>query len=169
MEASPEPDVALLLDEIYVADGDESGRAEIARFLDANLAEERAAGADVDVEASLIVADRGQWNEALDLAQSAYDRRPENVFTAAALAWALHGNGDDRAAMPLIEKALRLGTRDPVLRYRAAEVLAANGMDDRAAEELATAFEINPHFSLRYSAPACELGARIGVPCPSPA
>jgi tetratricopeptide (TPR) repeat protein len=166
MEASPEPDVALLLDEIYLTTGDQSARAEIAGFLDANTAEERAAGADVDMEASLIAADRGQWDAALHLAQSAHDRRPQSIFAAAALAWAQHGNGADRAAEPLIEKALRLGTRDPILRYRAAEIFAANGMADRAAQELATAFEINPHFSLRYQAPACELGARIGVPCP---
>jgi tetratricopeptide (TPR) repeat protein len=169
MQSSPSAAVALLLDEIYVSAGVQSGRAEIARFLDANLADERAAGADVDMEASLIAADHGQWNEALDVAQSAYDRRPENIFTAAALAWALHGNGDDSAAKPLIEKALRLGTRDPVLHYRAAEIFAADGMEDRAAEELATAFEINPHFSLRYRAPACTLGARIGMPCPASA
>jgi tetratricopeptide (TPR) repeat protein len=169
MQSSPSAAVALLLDEIYVSAGNQPGRAEIARFLDANLADERAAGADVDMEASLIAADHGQWNAALDLAQSAHDRRPENIFTNAALAWALHGNGADSAATPLIEKSLRLGTRDPVLHYRAAEILAANGMEDRAAEELATAFEINPHFALRYQAPACTLGARIGVPCPDSA
>ena len=167
MKDAPKPDVALLLDEIYVATGNESDRSEVARFLDDNAAEERAAGADVDMETSLIAADHGQWDEALRLARAAHDTRPENIFTNAALAWALHGNGHDAEALPLIEQALRLGTRDPVLRYRAAEVLAANGMADRAAQELATAFEINPHFSLRYKAPACALGARIGVPCPS--
>jgi tetratricopeptide (TPR) repeat protein len=167
MEAAPAPDVALLLDEIYVARGDESGRTEVARFLDANAAEERAAGADVDMEMSSIAAGRGDWATALRLAQAAHDRRPQNIFTNAALAWAQHGSGDDRAALPRIEQALRLGTRDPVLRYRAAEIFAANGMDARAAEELATAFEINPHFSLRYRAPACALAARLGVACPS--
>ncbi len=169
MQASPEPDVALLLDEIHVAAGDESARAEIAGFLDANLADERAAGADVDMEAPLIAADHGRWDVALELAQSAYDRRPENIFTAAALAWARLGSGDAGAAMPLIEQALRLGTRDPVLHYRAAEIFAANGIEDRAAAELATAFEINPQFSLRYRAPACALGARLGAPCPGSA
>lgn len=167
MQTSPSPSVALLLDEIYVTTGNESGRAEIARFLDANAAEERAAGADVDMEASLIAADHGQWNAARRLARAAYDRRPQNIFTAAALAWAWHGNGDDRAAQPLIEKSLRLGTRDPVLRYRAAEIFAANGAPRRAAQELATAFDINPNFSLRYQASACALGARLDVRCPS--
>jgi tetratricopeptide (TPR) repeat protein len=166
MQASPAPDVALLLDEIYVARGEGAGRAEIASFLDANAAEERAAGADVDMETSLIAADRGDWHSALDLARSAHDRRPQNIFTAAALAWAQHGNGDEAAAKSLIEDALRLGTRDPVLRYRAAEIFAAYGMVDRAADELAAAFEINPYFSLRYQEPACALGARLAVPCP---
>jgi tetratricopeptide (TPR) repeat protein len=167
MEAAPAPGVALLLDEIYVVDGNDAGRAELARFLEANAAEERAAGADVNMEASLIAAGHGRWTEALHLARSAYNRRPQNIFTAAALAWALHGNGDDRAAQPLIETALRLGARDPVLRYRAAEIFAANGASDRAARELAAAFDINAHFSLRYRADACALGARIGVPCPA--
>jgi len=167
MQASPSPSVALLLDEIYVTTGNESGRAEIARFLSANTAEERAAGADVDMEASLIAADHGQWHLARRLAQAAHDHRPQNIFTAAALAWAWHGNGDDRRAQPLIERALRLGTRDPVLHYRAAEIFAANGAPRRAAQELATAFGINPIFSLRYQASACALGARLHVPCPS--
>jgi tetratricopeptide (TPR) repeat protein len=168
MQASPKPSVALLLDEIYVVAGNATGRTEIARFLDANAAEERAAGADVDMETSLIAANHGQWKAARRLAASAYDRRPQNIFTAAALAWALHGNGDDRTAQPLIEKALRLGTRDPVLRYRAAEIFAANGAQDRAAQELLTAFDINPRFSLQYRDSACALGARVGVGCPSP-
>lgn len=167
MQSSPSPVAALVLDEIYLRKGNQRGRAEVARFLDSNLADERAAGAEVDMEASLIAANDGEWKTALDLAQSAYDRRPENIFTAAALAWALHGNGADSAAKPLVDKALRLGTRDPVLHYRAAEIFAANGMEARAAEELATAFDINPHFSLRYQAPACTLGVRIGVPCPA--
>lgn len=150
MRTSPRADVALLLDEIHVATDNRSGRAEIERFLEANLADERAAGAEVDMEASLIAADHGEWETALKLARTAYDRRPENIFTAAALAWALHGNGAHDEAKPLIEKALRLGTRDPVLHYRASEIFAANGSNDRAAEEMATALEINPRFSLRY-------------------
>ncbi len=154
MRTSPRPDVALLLDEIYVATGNREGRAEVGRFLDANLADERAVGADVDMEASLIAADHGKWGMALHLARAAYERRPENIFTAAALAWALHGNGSPGEAIPLIEKALRLGTRDPVLHYRASEIFAANGMTDRADKELSTALEINRRFSLRYQSPA---------------
>jgi hypothetical protein len=45
-------------------------------------------GQVVDLEMALFEADAGEPARALELAQRAYDARPDNVFTTDALAWA---------------------------------------------------------------------------------
>ena len=167
MVDEPSAENALLLRDLYLFQGSTAGVPALDQFLDDNAAEERAAGADVDLELGIIEADRGNAAEAVRLAQRAYDTRPENVFTASGLAWALHVAGDDASALPYVDRSLRLGTQDAVFRYRAAVVLAANGQTDRAAQELATAFSINPAFSLARHADACALAGDLGVECPA--
>ena len=136
MVDEPSAENALLLRDIYLFQGSTAGVPALDTFLDDNVSEERLAGADVDLELGVIEADRGNAAEAVRLAQRVDDTRPENVFTASGLAWALHVAGDDATALPYIDRSLRLGTQDAVFRYRAAVVLAANGQADRAAEEL---------------------------------
>jgi tetratricopeptide (TPR) repeat protein len=166
MRDAPTAEVALLLGELYAYSGVTDPPVDVDTFLDANAADEQAAGADVDMERSLVLADRGEAREALRLARRAYERRPSSIFTASALAWALHLRGQDAAAAPLAEASLRLGTRDALLRYRAAAVFAGAGLRERARAELETAFSVNPTFSLRHHAAACDLGAALGVSCP---
>jgi tetratricopeptide (TPR) repeat protein len=165
MRAAPTAEVALLLADLDAYEGRASD-AGLDRFLARNAADERAAGADVDLEAALVAADRGRLTEAVGLALAAHARRPDSVVTSSALAWVLDRAGDTDGAVPFAERSLRLGTADALLRYRAAVVFAHAGDTPRAARELARALASNPWFSLRYAADARALATTLGVAVP---
>jgi hypothetical protein len=61
---------------------------------------------------------------------------------------------------------VRLGTANPLLQHHAAEVFAAVGQLDRAADHLRRAYVAGPRFSLRHAPAAAELAARLGVDVP---
>ncbi len=128
---------------------------------------ERDAGADVAMEMAYFEADRGNAAASLDLARSAYSHKPDNVFAAMSMAWTLRATGDPAAALPYVDRALRLGTRDGLLRYRASAVLADAGRLDDARAELQTAYEISPSFTFGNLQEMRALAARLGVAVPS--
>ncbi|MFD4637405.1 tetratricopeptide repeat protein [Lentzea sp. NPDC058436] len=99
---------------------DKAGKpAEARAQYDLALRQLRALGGD-DLTAALIAADHGDPAEALRFAEKEWAKR-QSVFTADALAWALHVNKRSAEALPFSDKAVALGWRDPeVLRHREA-------------------------------------------------
>ena len=83
-----------------------------------------AQGSADDVTAALLAADHGDPAEAVRLAEAEWSRR-QSIFSAEALAWALHAAGRDAEALPLIEQAGALGRRDATVDYRRGMILAA--------------------------------------------
>ena len=96
----------------------------------------------------------------------AFDARPDNIFTADALGWALYRAGDIQAAVPHMETAVRLGTADPGLRVRAATVFDAAGQPDRARQQLEAAFTMAPWTALPERDDAAALAERLGLSTP---
>jgi len=88
--------------------------------------------------------------EALDLAQKELEVR-HDIYTWDALAWALYKNGKLIEAAKASEKALRPGTRDPLLLYHAGMIADGLGQNEQARDELKQALEINPHFHPIYA------------------
>ncbi|MDX3660658.1 hypothetical protein PV646_25425 [Streptomyces sp. ID05-26A] len=99
---------------------DKAGKPVEARAqYDLALRQLRALGGD-DLTAALIAADHGDPVEALRFAEKEWAKR-QSVFTADALAWALHVNKRSAEALPYSDRAVSLGWRDPeVLRHREA-------------------------------------------------
>jgi tetratricopeptide (TPR) repeat protein len=99
---------------------DRAGKPAEARVrYDLALRQLRALGGD-DLTAALISADHGDPAEALRFAEKEWAKR-QSVFTADAMAWALHVNKRSAEALPYSDKAVALGWRDPdVLRHREA-------------------------------------------------
>ena len=107
-----------------------------------------AQGSADDVTAALLAADHGDPAEAVRLAEAEWSRR-QSIFSAEALAWALHAAGRDAEALPLIEQAGALGRRDATVDYRRGMILARLG-PARTGEAIAAldeALATNPHFS----------------------
>ncbi|MGB6690709.1 MAG: tetratricopeptide repeat protein [Terracidiphilus sp.] len=88
--------------------------------------------------------------EALDLAQKELEVR-HDVYTWDALAWALYKNGKLEDAAAASDKAMRLGTRDPLLLFHAGMISEGLGRREQARSELKQSLEINPHFHLIYA------------------
>lgn len=162
----PYPDAVRLLGELQARSGDEQGAVRTADLVRAMARLQEASGQVVDLEMSVFESDLGDPVRALSLARQVLEARPGNVYAADAMAWALLRNGQTAAAVPLAERALRLGSADALVRYRAAEVFAAAGDLDRARRELETAVGLVPWGLFRYQERAQLLGARLGVAVP---
>jgi tetratricopeptide (TPR) repeat protein len=120
-----------------------------------------AAGVNLDLELALYDADHGQAAEALSSARRAFKQR-QSVFVEDALAWALHANGRDHAALSHAEHAARIGTRSALLAYHRGMIERSLGMDSAARESLRTALRTNPFFSWTLAPRARQALATMG-------
>jgi tetratricopeptide (TPR) repeat protein len=127
-------------------------RAEIQLF--------QAQGVVVDVDLALFEADHGDPSRALEYAQAGYKATP-TVRAADALAWALHRLGRDTEAKGRSDEALRLGSRDPILRYHAGAIAAALGDPTDARKDLELALSTDPGFSATGAAEARRILATL--------
>ena len=98
--------------------------------------------------------------EALDLAQKELEVR-HDVYTWDVLAWAFYKNGKMTEAANASEKALKFGTRDPLLLFHAAMIAEGLGHREQARDEMEKALQINPHFHLIYANTAQQKLARL--------
>lgn len=127
-----------------------AGRGDEAQATYRLIADQRrldaAQGSSDDLMATQVAADHGDPAEAVRLAQAEWDRR-HSVFTADALAWALHRAGRDAEALPYAEQAAKLGRRDATTTFHRGMILAALGRTGEAIATLDEALHTNPHFS----------------------
>ena len=77
--------------------------------------------------------------------------------------WALHQAGDSAAALSHARAAVRLGTADAALWYHLAVIETDLGMSAPATADLAHAFAVNRHLTLRDLPAARQLAGRLGV------
>ncbi|MEO8437164.1 MAG: hypothetical protein ABI562_01805, partial [Chloroflexota bacterium] len=103
-------------------------------------------GVIVDVDLALFEADHGDPAAALRDARAGYAATP-TVRAADALGWALHRLGRDKEAKRRSDEALRLGSRDPLLRYHAGAIAAALGDVPAARRDLEMALSTDRGFS----------------------
>jgi predicted Zn-dependent protease len=167
----PLPAAAELLGDLHAKRGDRAGATDAYGLVRATTRLQQASGVVVDLELARFEADHARAPEAaqraLSLARTTYRERPDNVYAADVLAWSELRTGDAAAARPLVDRALRLGTRDAALHYHAAAVLHATGEDVRARRELASAFATNPWFTYAQRADATALARTLGVAVPT--
>jgi tetratricopeptide (TPR) repeat protein len=164
----PQPAALVLLADLQRAAGDDAAAADTDEVVRSLATLQEAAGQTVDLELALFEADRGDDPDlAIDLARAAYDARPDNVFVADALAWALHRADRSDDAVAYVEQALRLGSADPLLRFHAAAVMAAVG-DEAAAREHLEAIVDVPWFSVAHRDDAAALADELGIALPAP-
>lgn len=124
--AVPEADTNIDLGELHEMAGDAtSAERHYATALELEAAA-LAARASVEPDMAIVEADLGDPTRALELATEAYAAAP-SILAADALAWALHVNGRTEEAGDLVDEALRTGSSDPDLLYRAGVIRAATG------------------------------------------
>jgi tetratricopeptide (TPR) repeat protein len=157
----PLPEFVLALGELYEVTGQPDQARTQYDLVRAMQRLNASAGMDVDMELALFDAEHGtNPAQTVERARAAYSRRP-SIHAADALAWALYKNGNAAEAQRYSQEALRLGTRDAAMHFRAGMIAHANGDRDTARQHLQTALNINPHFSLRHGPEARKLLAAL--------
>lgn len=147
----PLPEFVIALGDVYQVSGhnQEAERQYALVRLEEQLFQ--ANGVDTDLEMALFDADHAyDLPNALARARQQASRRP-SIKAADVLAWALYQNGDTIAAQAAIQQALRLGTRDALMRFHAGMIAYRLGDSARARDFLTQALSINPNFSLLYA------------------
>ena len=131
-----------LLVEAYTAAGDEAKADAAADRVLTALHRDRAMGEIVDMEEADFLADRNEdLGRVLELAKAQHERRPGHLHANETYAWALYKNGRADEAIPYIERAMRLGTGDAMVHYRAARIYEAAGQIAEAARHLQRAID----------------------------
>ena len=111
----------------------------------------RASGVRVDLESAVYRADnRIGPAETVELARRARAARP-SVYGDDTLAWALARAGRCDEAVPLAARALRLGTRDPLLFFHRGYAEGCAGHRAGMRTWYARALDVNPEFSVRWA------------------
>jgi tetratricopeptide (TPR) repeat protein len=161
VERLPLPEFAIALGELYQVQGQNDKAKQQYDVVRAIMKLNAAGKQNVDMELALFEADHGDAQAALEHAQTAWQKRP-SIHAADVLAWALHKNGRNSEAAKLSRDALKLGTRDAAMHYRAGMIRIAAG--DAAAGQalLREALAINPAFSVLH-APEARKALGIGA------
>jgi len=142
----PLPEYVIALADAQQAAGRTDEAARNIKLARAEIQLFQASGVVVDVDLALFEADHGDPAAALAFAKEGYAATP-TVRAADALAWALHRLGRDTEAKKRSDEAIRLGSRDPLLRYHAGAIAAALGDATTARRDLDLALAADPGFS----------------------
>jgi Flp pilus assembly protein TadD len=97
--------------------------------------------------------------ETVALARQARAARP-SIYGDDALAWALARAGRCREALSWSDRALRLGTEDPLLYFHRGYAAGCAGDQAEMREWYRRALDLNPEFSVRW-APVARAGLSV--------
>ena len=151
----------VLLVEAYTASGDERRAAEAAERVLAALRAARAMGEVVDMEEADFLADADRdLGRALQMAQAQVRRRPGHLHANETYAWTLFKNGRAEDAVPFVRRAMRLGTGDAMVHYRAGRIYEAAGQRPAAAEQYRLA--LAAHVGIESPEAAVDARRRLG-------
>ncbi|HEX9953057.1 MAG TPA: hypothetical protein VGB53_14905 [Rubricoccaceae bacterium] len=155
-----------LLVQAYTALGDGRKAAEAEARVLAGFATFRETGEIVDMEEADYLADHDRdLGRALELATVQIRRRPGHLHANETYAWALYKNGRAREAIPFIRRAMRLGTGDAMVHYRAGRIYEAAGQRPAAGEQYRLA--LAGHVGVESPAAAADARRRLGSTQPT--
>jgi tetratricopeptide (TPR) repeat protein len=152
------PDHAILLGEAEEAAGHPAAARQAYREASAAFDAEEAQGANTATERAVFEAEHGNPATAVELGRRAWRYTP-SVRAADAYSWALSAAGEDKAALRFSERAMRLGSSDPVFLYHAGTVAFRAGRSERARAFLTRLTAQDPEFSPLYG-PRARLALR---------
>jgi tetratricopeptide (TPR) repeat protein len=146
----PLPQYVIALGEAQHAAGRRADAGESFALVDAERRLLAANGVNTDVEIALFEADHGDRRRAVALARRAWRAAP-SVRSADAVSWALNRSGHPSEALAWAGRAVKLGSRDPLILTRAGLTARAAGHDRAARRYLHRALQSNPRFSVVWA------------------
>jgi len=142
----PLPQYVIALGETQQAAGHRDDARETFALVDAERRLLAANGVSTDIEIALFEADHGNRNRAVKLARRSWRAAP-SVRSADAVSWALTRSGRASDGLAWARRALKLGSRDPLVLTRAGLSARAAGRAGEARRYLRRALAANPRFS----------------------
>ena len=142
----PLPQYVIALGEAQQAAGRRDDARETFALVDAERRLLAANGVNTDVEIALFEADHGDPDRAVMLARRSWRAAP-SVRSADAVGWALTRSGRASDGLAWARRALKLGSRDPLLLTRAGLSARGAGRSGEARRYLRRALAANPRFS----------------------
>ncbi|MBI1805022.1 MAG: tetratricopeptide repeat protein [Ignavibacteriae bacterium] len=132
-QLTPEHVFVEQLADVYRASGDVKSANGVAQIALKAFAQHEKAGWNIDREYAMFCANHEiNLPDALERAKRDYDSRPNNIDALETYAWVLHKNGRTTNALPYIERAMQLGTKNALMHHRASIILAAAGEHEKA-------------------------------------
>ncbi|MFB3131136.1 MAG: tetratricopeptide repeat protein, partial [Rhodothermales bacterium] len=142
-----------LLAEADQATGDAQKLASTVKKIRKSYRAAEKMGENVDMEYADFLADQDtDLDEALRRARKAYERRPDHLHALETYAWVLYKNDRAAEAVPYVERAMRLGTGDAMVHYRAGMIYHAAGQAAEAATQFERALAAHLHIESRTAA-----------------
>ena len=146
----PLPGYVISLGEIELAAGRRAAGLQDLELVRAQERLQRAGGVITDAEIAVFEADHGDPGRAVQIARRAYAAAP-SVRSADALGWALTRAGRPGEGLGYAQRALRLGSRDPLFLYHAGIAAKEAGEAGLARAHLSRALAANPRFSALHA------------------
>ncbi|MBK9733374.1 MAG: transposase [Chitinophagaceae bacterium] len=109
--------------------------------------EEGDAGHYADKELAYVYLKTGDNDAALKHAQAEYKRRPDNIEVNEMMAWVYYQRGEFKECVPFIEKAMRTGSKNPVLLCRAGLIYCKNNQAEKGTALIQLALATNPYLT----------------------
>lgn len=103
------------------------------------------AGHYADKELAYVYLKAGDREAALKHALAEYKRRPENIEVNEMMAWVYCQRGEANKSIPFIEKAMRTGSKNPVLLCRAGLIYCKSNQPEKGMALLQQALQMNPY------------------------
>ena len=145
-EMVPAEEFLEALVEAYEATGDDTNKYASLDRLEQSYHDADDMGENVQMEYADFLADLNQeLKKALQLAKKEYERRPDHLHALETYAWSLHKYGRSGEAASYIDRAMRLGTGDAMVYFRAAEIYRGQGNMDKARDYLQKSLDANLH------------------------
>lgn len=144
---------ALYIDALITVGRSDEAQKEMALLLQEGPRE------DPRATALFLAKHRQQLPLALKLAQEEVKRRPD-IWSYDALGWVAYRSGQLPLAWEAVQKATRLGTPDPRLRFHLGAVALARGDKELGKKELRAALAKNPRWDLAEASEAQALLAQ---------
>jgi tetratricopeptide (TPR) repeat protein len=130
--------------DLQASRGDKAKANEGYREVIKMLGEDAASGHTVNLELCRVFTKMGALDSAAVYGAKEYAVRPQNIDVNAALAWIAHKRGDAAKAVEHMNVAMRTGSKDPELLWRASEIERTAGNSSKSSSLLAQAKKVNP-------------------------
>jgi tetratricopeptide (TPR) repeat protein len=161
----PAPENAVAHGDALQASGRDREAADAYALVDVIARLYQANGVNLDLELALFEADHRPTRKTVQRARQVAEDRP-TVQAHDALAWSLYRTGKANDAWEESERALALGSRDPLLRFHAAAIAFDRGDRPAAISNLQMVLDTNPRFSALHAARVSELAGSLGLSVP---